>query len=67
LYYGDRAPADRRVINQHPSDADIAGADSIIVSYTDSLGTIYRTVHGANSRKQVGKLILRVTQVVSPR
>lgn len=67
LYYSQRDPANRRVISHDPTDGEVATADSIIISYTDGLGTIYRTIHGANSRKDVGKLIMRVTQVVSPR
>lgn len=66
LYYGDRNPSDRRVINKDPSDWDIANADDVIVSYTDALGVVYRTVHGANSRAGVGKVVARTTQVVSP-
>jgi len=66
LYYSTRPEDQRRVINHHPSDREVSSADSIIVSYTDGLGTIYRTIHGANSRKDVGKLIGRVITVVSP-
>lgn len=66
LYYGDRAPSERRVINHDPSDYQIAMATDVIVSYTDALGTVYRTVHGANSRQGVGSLIGRTVQVVSP-
>lgn len=66
LYYGDRIPSERRVINQDPSDSEIATATDVIVSYTDALGIVYRTVHGANSRKDVGKLIARTIAIVSP-
>lgn len=55
-----------RTINHDPSDREIANADAIIVGYTDALGRTYRVVHGANSRKGVGKLISQTIVVVSP-
>jgi len=67
LYYTDRPPGDRKVINQNPTDDEIANADAIIVSYTDGLGTIHRTIHGAMNRKAVGRHIIRVTIPDSPR
>lgn len=66
LYYGDRAPSDRKVVNRDPSDYEVATADDVIVSYTDALGIVYKTVHGANSRRGVGSLITRTILVVSP-
>ena len=66
LYYASQDPSNRRVINRDPSDYDISTADAIIVQYTDALGTIHRTIHGAADRKQVGKLIARTIMIVSP-
>lgn len=55
-------------VGPRPSDAQIANADAIRVSYTSrSTGvTTYRTIHGAKSRRQVGDIIDRTTRVVSP-
>jgi hypothetical protein len=52
--------------NTNPSDSDISGADSILVSYTDSLGTDYRWIHGATGRRAIGRLIQTVTIPDSP-
>lgn len=52
--------------NPDPTDREIAGADRIVVAYTDSMGKTYRTIHGADSRRQVGKLITYVTIPNSP-
>jgi hypothetical protein len=53
---------------QRVSDADIARADAIRVSYTSRRTglTSFRTIHGANSKAQIGDLIRTVTRVVSP-
>lgn len=50
------------------SDADIESSDAIRVSYTNrSTGvTSYRTIHGADSKAQIGDLIRTVVRVVSP-
>lgn len=50
------------------TDDAVANADAIRVSYTSrSTGvTSYRTIHGAESKAQVGDLIRNVTRVVSP-
>lgn len=53
-------------VNPDPSASDISAADAIVVSYTDALGTDYRTIHGASSRKQVGDLIRKITLKYSP-
>lgn len=66
LYYGGRAPHERRVVNRDPTNYDIATADDVIVSYIDALGVVYKTVHGANSRSDVGDLILKTIVIVSP-
>lgn len=52
--------------NPDPTDDEIAGADAIIVSYTDALGKDYQTVRRSKSRAQVGSLIATVNMVVSP-
>jgi hypothetical protein len=52
--------------NPDPTDDEIAGADAIIVSYTDALGKDYRTIHRADSRRKVGTLIATVTMPESP-
>jgi hypothetical protein len=50
------------------NDAQIASADAIRVSYRNrrSGAIAYRTVHGANSKAQVGALISNTIRVVSP-
>lgn len=63
LYYVD---GKRMVPNTDPTDDEIAGADAIIVAYTDSLGKDYRTIHGANTRKKIGSLINTTTTKESP-
>lgn len=49
-----------------PTDSEVAHADAIIVSYTDSLGKDYRTIHRANTRKDVATHIQYVTVPDSP-
>lgn len=68
LHYADDRPAEIIPARGRVSDAKIAGADAIRVSYTNrSTGlTAYRTVHGAGSKAKVGDLIRRTTRVVSP-
>lgn len=67
LHYAD--PSRPARIGPRPSDATIAGADAIRVSYTPRGATepvAFRTIHGASSRQQIGDLITRVTKVASP-
>jgi hypothetical protein len=67
LHYAD--PSRPARVGSRPSDAQIAGADAIRVSYKPHGATepvAYRTIHGASSRQQIGDLINRVTKVVSP-
>lgn len=63
LYYRDGRG---KVTNTDPTDDEIAGADAIIVSYTDKLGKDYRTIHRADNRRMVGKLIAVVIIPDSP-
>jgi lipopolysaccharide/colanic/teichoic acid biosynthesis glycosyltransferase len=58
----------RPIVGPRPSDAKIAQADAIRVSYTNRRTgvTTFRTIHGAKSRRQVGDIIDRTTRVVSP-
>jgi hypothetical protein len=51
-----------------PTDADVAAADRIVVTYTSRRTgvTDYRTIPGASSRRQVGALIRYTTRRVSP-
>lgn len=63
LHYNDPATPPR--IGPRPSDALIANADAIRVSYTPtgmSQPTAFRTIHGAPSRHAVGQHIANVIQ-----
>lgn len=68
LYFANRSPATRRVVNKDPSDYQVSQADTIVVSHTDRvLGKRYFSIHGATDRKQVGSLIRTVIIPESPR
>ena len=63
LHYSDPGKPPR--MGPRPSDAQIANADAIRVSYTPRGGAIpiaYRTVHGAPSRAALGAHIVNVIQ-----
>lgn len=67
LHYSDPGKSPR--VGPRPSDAAIAGADAIRVSYTPkgaSAPTAFRTIHGAASRAGIGEYIIRVIRVASP-
>lgn len=67
LHYADESKEPR--VGPRPSDAQIAAADSIRVSYTPrgaSEPIAYRTIHGAPNREAIGDLISRVIRVASP-
>lgn len=67
LHYAD--PGREPRIGPRPSDAQIAQADTIRVSYTPpgaSEPIAHRQVHGANSRRHLGDVIDSVTRVASP-
>ena len=67
LHYADPNKPPR--VGPRPSDAAIASADAIRVSYKPrgaSQPIAYRTIHGANSRAQIGNLITQVIKVASP-
>lgn len=60
--------ADERKLdhNSHPTDAEIADADAIIIKYEDDLGIDYRTVHGALDWDALADLIEAVIENDSP-
>jgi hypothetical protein len=63
LHYADPNKPPR--IGPRPSDAQIAQADAIRVSYTrrgDTEPTAWRTIHGAPSRAAIGHHIANVIQ-----
>lgn len=51
-----------------PSDAEVAAADRIVVTYTSRRTgvTDYRTIPGATHKRQVGSIIRYTTRRVSP-
>lgn len=53
---------------KQPSDAQVANADRIVVTYTSrkTRQVEYRTIAGAMNKAQVGALIRYTTRVVSP-
>jgi hypothetical protein len=65
LHYADASPR----VGPRPSDAAIARASAIRLSYTpeDANQPIaHRTVHGARDMEQLSDLITRVVNVKSP-
>lgn len=63
LHYNDADKPPR--MGPRPSDAQIAAADAIRVSYTPRGGSeplAYRTIHGAPSRVAIGQHITNVIQ-----
>lgn len=63
LHYSDASRSPK--VGPRPSDASIADADAIRVSYTPpghSEPVAYRTIHGAPSRKAIGDHITHVIQ-----
>jgi hypothetical protein len=68
LHYGDDRDPTIVPVRGRITDAKIAAADAIRVSYTNKRNGVvtYRTIHGASSKTKVGDLIRNVTRVVSP-
>ena len=66
LHYGKRRPP-ILVQGWNVDDQEVAEADAIRVSYTFPNGvTMYRTVHGAQSKQRLMDLIDTETRVNSP-
>lgn len=57
----------RNVSHAKVRSRDIIKSDAIIVRHTAANGvTTHRTIHGAKDKRQVGRIIDQVVQVVSP-
>lgn len=65
---GSSSESYTEVDTRRVTDAEIASADRIVVSYTSRRTgvTDYRTIHGAESKRQLGAIIRYTTRRVSP-